>query len=237
MKLRGKSMTFLLEDRPSDSSFVTTIWRAQSEGAGSFISIAATHWEMVVTKYRGKTSFTVRGPETKATPLHYQWIGAEWLGIRFKLGTFLPHLPPGHLRDRRDVNLPEATSQSFWLQGSAWEFPTFENADTFVERLVREGLLVRDPVVEAVLQGQPQELSVRAVQYRFLQATGLTHRTVQQIERAKHAIALLQQGASIPDTVYEAGYFDQPHLTRALKRFTGQTAAQIARMSSTLSIL
>ena len=230
-------MTFLIEDRPSDSSFVKTIWRAQSEDAGSFISIAATYWEMVVTKYRGKTSFTVRGPETKATPLHYQWIGAEWLGIRFKMGAFLPHLPPGHLLDRRDANLPEATSQSFWLQGSAWEFPTFENADTFVERLVREGLLVRDEVVEAVLQGQLQELSVRAVQYRFLQATGLTHRTVQQIERAHHAITLLRHGASILDTVYEAGYFDQPHLTRALKRFTGQTPAQIARISSALSIL
>ena len=224
-------MTFLFEDRPSDSSFVKTIWRAQSEDAGSFISIAATHWEMVVTKYKGKTSFTVRGPETKATLLHYQWIGAEWLGIRFKLGAFLPHLPPGHLLDGRDVNLPQASGQSFWFQGSAWEFPTFENADTFVERLMREGLLVRDPVVEVVLQGQQQQLSVRAVQYRFLQATGLTHRTVQQIERVRHALTLLQQGASIPDTVYQAGYFDQPHLTRALKRFAGQTPAQIARES------
>jgi AraC-like DNA-binding protein len=224
-------MTFLFEDRPSDSSLVKTIWRAQSEDAGSFISIAATHWEMVVTRYGGKTTITVRGPETKATSLHYQRTGVEWLGIRFKLGTFLPHLPPGHLLDRRDVNLPEATSQSFWLQGSAWEFPTFENADTFVERLVREGLLACEPVVEAVVQGQLQELSVRAVQYRFLQATGLTHRTVQQIERARHAMTLLRQGASIPDTVYQAGYFDQPHLTRALKRFTGQTPAQIARLS------
>ena len=224
-------MTFLIEDRPSDSPFVATIWRAQSEGAGSFISIAATHWEMVVTRYGGDTTFTVRGPETQATLLHYQRTGVEWLGIRFKLGTFLPYLPPGHLLDQRDVNLPEATSQSFWLQGSAWEFPTFENADTFVERLVREGLLACEPVVEAVLQGQLQALSVRAVQYRFLQATGLTHRTVQQIERARHAMTLLRQGASIPDTVYQAGYFDQPHLTRALKRFTGQTPAQIAHMS------
>jgi AraC-like DNA-binding protein len=224
-------MTFIYEDRSSESSFVQTIWRAQSERAGSFISVAASHWEMVVTRYQGKTTFTVRGPETKATPLHYQWTGADWLGIRFKLGTFVPYLPPGKLLDRRDANLPEASSRSFWLQGSAWEFPTFENADTFVERLVREGLLVRDPVVDAVLQGQRQALSVRAVQYRFLQATGLTHRTIQQIERARYAMTLLQQGASIPDTVYQAGYFDQPHLTRALKRFSGQTPAQIARMS------
>jgi hypothetical protein len=221
----------MYEDRLSETSFVEAIWRAQSERTGSFISIAATHWEMVVTRYRGKTTFTVRGPETQATPLHYQSIGTEWLGIRFKLGTFLPYLPPGKLLDRRDANLPEASSTSFWLQGSAWEFPSFENADTFVERLVREGLLVRDPVVQAVLEGQPQELSVRTVQYRFLEATGLTHRTVQQIERARHALSLLQQGASIADTVYQAGYFDQPHLTRALKRFAGQTPAQIARLS------
>jgi len=44
-------------------------------------------------------------------------------------------------------------------------------------------------------------------------------------------MTLLQQGASIPDTVYQAGYFDQPHLTRALKRFVGQTLTQIARLS------
>jgi AraC-like DNA-binding protein len=223
-------MTFLFEDRPSDSAFVETIWRAQSERAGSFISIAATHWEMVVTRYRGKTSFTVRGPETKATPLPYQWIGAEWLGIRFKLGTFLPYLPLRKLLDRRDANLPQASSQSFWLQGSAWEFPSFENADTFVERLVREGLLVRDPVVEAVLRGHPQALSPRALQYRFLCATGLTNKAIQQIQRARQAKALLEQGASILDTVYEAGYFDQSHLTNSLKRFLGQTPAQIARV-------
>lgn len=224
-------MTFLYEDRSSESALVETIWHAQSERAGSFISIAATHWEMVVTRDSGKLSFTVRGPETQATPLHYRSIGTEWLGIRFKLGTFMPDLPPGKLLDRRDTKLPEATSTSFWLQGAAWEFPSFENADTFVERLVREGLLVCDPVVNAVLQGQPQALSPRSIQYRFLQATGLTHRTIEQIERARHAMTRLQQGASILDTVYQAGYFDQPHLTRALKRFTGQTPAQIARLA------
>src|SRR5690348_12626633 len=111
-------MTFLFEDRPSDSSFVETIWRARSERAGSFISLAASTWEMVVTTYRGTTTFTVRGPETKATPLHYQWAGAQWLGIRFRLGTFMPHLPPGKLLDHRDVILPAATGRSFWLHGA-----------------------------------------------------------------------------------------------------------------------
>jgi hypothetical protein len=222
-------MTFIYEDRPSDSPFVKTIWRAQSERAGSFISTAASHWEMVVTRHGGRTIFTVRGPETKATPLHYKSTGAEWLGICFKLGTFLPQLPPGQLLDRRDVNLPEASSHSFWFGSSAWECPTFENADTFVDWLVRKGLLVRDPVVEAVLGGHPQALSPRSVQYRFMRATGLTFKTIQQIERAQQAKALLEGGAPIIDTVHEAGYFDQSHLTNALRRFVGQTPAQIAR--------
>jgi hypothetical protein len=49
--------------------------------------------------------------------LDYQWTGAEWLGIRFKLGTFMPHLPPRNLLDQRDANLPKATSKSFHAIG------------------------------------------------------------------------------------------------------------------------
>jgi AraC-like DNA-binding protein len=41
----------------------------------------------------------------------------------------------------------------------------------------------------------------------------------------------LGQGVSILDAVYELGYYDQPHLTRALKQWVGHTPAQIMRMS------
>jgi hypothetical protein len=79
---------------------------------------------------------TLRGPESKATRADCPADG-EWLGIRFKLGTFIPALLPGNLRDRRDVTLPGASKHRFWLNGSAWEYPDFENADVFVARLVR----------------------------------------------------------------------------------------------------
>ena len=106
-------MIFTFEERPSDSPFVERIWRAHSERAGSFLSVAASHWEMVVTRQNGKTMLTVRGPETKATPLDCSADG-EWLGIRFKLGTVMPHLPASNLVDGA-VNLPDAGSRSFWL--------------------------------------------------------------------------------------------------------------------------
>ena len=218
-------MIFIFEERPSDSPFVERIWRAHSERAGSFLSVAMSHWEMVVTRQYGKTMLTVRGPETKATPLHCSADG-EWLGIRFKLGTVMPHLPASNLVDGA-VNLPDAGRRSFWLHRSAWPFPDFDNADTFVERLVRDGLLICEPVVQAALHEQQQARSLRTTQRHFLRTTGLTHTIVRQIERARYATTLLQHGVSILDVVYEAGYFDQPHLTRALKQFIGLTPAQI----------
>jgi AraC-like DNA-binding protein len=66
-------------------------------------------------------------------------------------------------------------------------------------------------------------------QRRFLRATGLTRGIVDQIERAHQAVALLEQGVSIADAYYHVGYADQPHLTRSLKRFIGQTPGQILR--------
>lgn len=224
-------MLFSIEQRPSDSPFIERIWRAKTESVGTLISQAATRCEMVITRYRGKTTVTIRGPETKATPLPVRSLGAEYFGITFITGAYIPSLPPKDLLNHSDVNLPEASNQSFWLDGSTWQIPSYENADTFVDRLVRESFLVRDPVVGAVLKGRSPDLSIRSVQYRFLQVTGLTLSTIRQIKRARLAAALLEQGVSILDVVHHAGYADQPHLTRALKRYIGQTPAQIARMS------
>ena len=122
----------------------------------------------------------------------------------------MPHMPFKNLIDK-ETRLPEATRQSFWLKGSAWQVPDHENADTFVEWLVREGLLVRDPIVEVVLQNQLPEVS--------------------PIERARQTASLLERSVSIADAIYQVGYADQPHLSRSLKRLLGQTPAQIIRSS------
>jgi hypothetical protein len=223
-------MIFTFDERPSDSPFVERIWCAQSERAGDFLSVAASHWEMVVSKYRGEKIMTVRGPETKATRLHVNLMGGEFYGIIFKYGVFMPQLPVSALVDG-DVDLPDASRKSFWLHGSAWQFPNYENADTFVGRLVQDNLLISDPIIGPVLRGEPQELSRRSVQRRFLQATGLRQSSIWQIERARRATMLLQRGASILEAVERAGYSDQAHLTRALKHLIGKTPAQIINKS------
>ena len=222
-------MSLNLEDRPSDVPLVQTVWRTQSARAAAFTSVAVSRWEMVLTRRKGRTTLTVRGPETRATRALIP-SDAEFFGIAFNHGAFMPELPLGALVDG-GIELPQAGSGSFWLHGRAWRFPSFDDADTFVQRLVREGRLVRDPVVEDALRGQPARLSPRSVRRRFLRATGLTPGAIRQIDRARQATALLQRGVSIVDTVNETGYFDQPHLTRALRRFAGHTPAEIARMN------
>lgn len=216
---------FTLDRRPVCSPFVDETWRSRSEPEESFISVAASHWQMVVTRQWGAARLTVRGPETRATtvPIPHD---AEFFGIRFTLGTFIPGLPPGRLVDR-SLTLPQATSMSFLLNGSTWELPGPDNADVFVDRLIRAGLLVHDPVASAGVHGDVKGWSTRTVERRVSRATGLTGGAIRQIRRAEVAVELLTRGVSPVDVAHRAGYADQPHLTRSLKRFMGQTPSQI----------
>ena len=209
---------FAFDIRESDSPFVEKIWRTKSVPVETFISVAVPHWEMVVTSQRGETRMIIRGPETKASIAEIPQ-DAEFVGIQFRLGAFMPRFPLAALVDGW-IDLSDPGLGSFWLDSSAWEFPTFDNADTFVNRLVRQGLLVRE------VERPPSE---RSAQRRILRSTGLTRRTIRQIERAQRAAALIQRGAPPQEVIWRAGYADQAHLTRALRRFVGVTPRRLAQ--------
>ncbi|MBE2271512.1 MAG: helix-turn-helix domain-containing protein [Anaerolinea sp.] len=210
-------------------TYVDLVWHTRTERAGSFTSSAAASWELVFSQFQGETIVAARGPETKATQADFP-ADAEFFGITFKLGAFMPHLPIKTMLDRQDVILPQAGSRrSFWLNGSAWELPTIENVDVFISRLIRQDILVRDREVESALHGRSPALSPRSLQYRFVQATGLAHKTIQQIERARRAAKLLEHGTRPLDAAFELGYFDQAHLTNSLRRFIGKTPVQIVQ--------
>ena len=220
-------MGFVVEQRASDSPLVEAIMHGRTVSAGCTIRPAENCWHMVLVRYMDDVRLLVVGPLTIAGVLPYAE-GVELLWIKFKLGAFMPHQPVREFVDT-ETALPGAASQSFWLKGSAWRFPDYENADTFVKRLVREEVLVWDPVVNDVLNNQRPEYSARTVRHRFLRATGVSHNQIQQVERARRAERLLRQGVSILDTVAETGYADQPHLTRSLRQWLGYTPAQLLR--------
>jgi AraC-like DNA-binding protein len=214
-------------DRASASPFVDTIMSGRSVAAGAVIRPAESQWHLIVMRAQGRQQTLLTGPLTSSGVVHFQ-PDTEFLWIRFNLGVFMPKQPARPLRDR-ETPLPTASGRAFWLDSAAWQFPTYENADTFLARLARAGLLACDPLIPAALAGQPTHLAERTVRQRFVAATGQTQTHIRQVRRAQQAAALLRGGTSILDTVEAAGYFDQPHLTRALRRLIGYTPAQLAR--------
>jgi len=235
-RMHGKGEFFHLEDRASDHLYIEKVWRCHTDRGDTFLSIAANSCEMVLTRLRGKSFLTLRGPETAGTPVACPAEG-QWVGIRFKPGIFMPRFLPESLRDHNDVTLSPATGQSFWLNGSALEYPRFDNAESLVKRLAKSGILSRDPIVEDTLLRRPRELSLRSAQRHFLRSTGVTYATFRQIERARYATILLRDGVSILDVVSRLGYFDQAHLTRSFRRFIGEAPTKVIQRRRQLSFL
>jgi hypothetical protein len=229
-------MFITFEDRPSDSAFIERVWRCRSDRGGPMLSVAAGHLELVASRLPGLTMVTLRGPETRATTVPCPPNG-RWVAIRFRLGVYLPNLPTHLLMDHQNLNLPVANDGTFWLEDCRCALPDFDNAEDLVTRLARRGVIARDPAVGAVLQGDRQALGARSVQRHFQHATGMTHGRFRQIERARYAASLLRAGTPILEAVHEVGYFDQPHLNRALKGLIGQTPAGIQRQEAQLSFL
>ena len=234
--MNGQKSFLTFSDRPSDSALVERVWRAESHGGGTFHSIAESNLELVITRLPGMTRVTLRGPVTQPSAIACPPEG-RWLAIRFRLGTYLPGLPAARLLNHNSVDLPLLSSNRFWFDGSAWEIPTHDNAECLIKRLVQRGLVAYDPAVGAALAGDTQALTLRSVQRHFLQATGMTHGLLRQIERARLATQLLRGGMTILDVVHQAGYFDQAHLTRSLRQLTGQTPRALLHGQEQLSFL
>lgn len=212
------------------------MWHCRSSGGGDLVSVASSHWHLVIGTADGRTHVSVRGPETGAVrgPLPP---ASDWVGIRLHAG----HVAgPADPLDRQP-EFPAAGGRptSFGWKGTAWRLPTYDNVEGLVERLCSEGLLAGDPVVRATVHGVGDGSSLRTVQRRFRSVTGLTRRASPQIERARRAAVRLREGTTPSEVAQELGYADQPDLTRSLRRFLGSTPAQIAdpRQSDQMSLL
>lgn len=221
---------FTFEPQSACSPVVERAWRTHSEPEESFISAAASHWEMVVTRQWDSVRLTVRGPETRATTASIPQ-DADFFGITFTHGSYMPGLAPCRLVDSSFTATP-AGKHSVWLDGCRLELPDPENADAFVARLVSAGLLVHDSVAAAVVRGEVPALSARSIERRVARATGLTQGAVRQIRRAERAVELLCHGLAPLDVAHQAGYADQSHLSRSLKRLVGRTPSQIAALAT-----
>jgi AraC-like DNA-binding protein len=215
---------------------VVRIWSAACDGPTDFRSIAKVNPMIAFARISGITTVHLRGPETQATRATCP-SGAEFFGAELRIGAYLPMFPPASIANLQDGILPTLPDGRILIDNRAWEMPTPQNLEVFVDHLERAGLLVFDPLVEELRHvGTVRNVPERTAQSRFVRAVGLPRRKLQVIERARRAAELLRAGVSIPDVVRDAGYYDQPHLTRALRKLIGQTPAEVARGAQFLAL-
>lgn len=211
--------------RGSASPWVDVVWTSTSEQVTRMTSVASVRWGLVFWEQDGRSHAGVTGPETRAGAAPVPE-GATFVGIEFAVGTSLRAVPTTALVDG-GIELPGTTRRTFRLDGARWETPGPDDAEALAERLVRAGIVVRDPLVADVLGGGDPAVSDRTVERRFRAATGLTRGAVRQIERARAAAGLLAAGVPAAGVVAELDYFDEPHLARALRSYVGRTAGQL----------
>lgn len=117
-----------------------------------------------------------------------------------------------------------------WLQlrlgGSRVEIREDDDAEGMGDKLVRDGVLAFDPLVARMLAGATH-VPDRTARHRVRTATGQSREQIRQVELAKRAAALISDGLPLAVVAAEAGYTDQPHLTRSVERWLGRTPGQL----------
>lgn len=218
-------MALLLGVRSSDSPWIQSVWTCRSEQVAEMTSVATETWGLVFWEQEGRAYAGVTGPESRSgtAPVPEE---AAFVGIQFAVGTSLRAIAGPALVDG-GIALPDTTRRSFRLDGVRWETPHPDDAEALVARLIRQETVVRDPLVTEALRGGRPAVSERTLERRFRAATGLRHGAIRQIERVRAAALLLGRGEAVSEVVDKFGYYDEPHLAQALRRYVGRTAGQL----------
>jgi hypothetical protein len=215
----------IFEERPSNSPHIQFIWRATVTKSGNFIDVAHDFWVLVFRTRPARTEVILTGPVIQPETIAYQAGQTNW-GIVFKAHVFITSLSKKAMLNNR-TTLSVTPRHTFLLGKHEIAIPAYEEAEAFVEDLVKRGVLSASPTVARALSGKPPAMSVRHLQRQYAAVAGLTKGQVEQIQRARHAFVLLEQGKSIAAAASEAGYADQAHLTRSLRLLAGQTPGRI----------
>jgi hypothetical protein len=116
---------FSVESRTEPSEFVERVWRTWSVPEESMLSVALPHCQLVVVKpSSGRPMAVLRGPETTTNESGIPQ-DAEFLGIEFKIGAFMPNFALEALVNVGQ-ELDAVSARRVAFAGRSWEIPNFE---------------------------------------------------------------------------------------------------------------
>jgi hypothetical protein len=216
-------MAIVRERRTSDSDLVQWVTRGTYVASAiADVTVPDGCWDFVFRIRRGRTEVRQTGMVSRPIVLDAE-PGDTYVGIAFKADVYMPRRP-----QRETVFWPETGPRATLIASQRFEIPTFENAEDFATALVRHGVIVRDPIVRDAMAGKPTIATDRTVQRHFANVTGMTWKSLRQIQRANRAVALLAAGRRPAEVAMELGYADQSHMTNSMRRIVGLTPGQVA---------
>lgn len=207
-----------------DSPLVAAVSFMRVERAGNMLVPPDGTWDLVFIRDADGMRAIRTGLTTRAVRLRHTGT-EEILAISFKASVTMAGVDPVVSLDNGYVL--EGDRRRFVVAGEILEIPTFDNADVFVERLEKLGLLQANPAIQSILDGEPVAVSARTLQRQFKLTTGMTHKRFTMIERAKLAAESLRRGQAAQNVVHTLGFYDQAHLINSLREIIGQTPSQI----------
>lgn len=219
-------MTQIHTKRTSDHPYIETIWQTRNTADGIYTATPDASWDLIMaTDTDGSRFAFIAGQATKSRQLPYK-ANTRSLVISFVPGAYMSAYPGEKLLDTVEM-LPNFDRGHFMLAGHTFAFPTFEDAEQLVEKLVALKILKTDNIVNNAVGNKKPALSERAVQRHFTRTTGLTQKYLAQIQRAQLAVRLLQQGKKPIEVAMEAGYTDQAHLSNSLKKIMNRKPSEV----------
>lgn len=213
------------EESPSPSPDVECTWRTRPTRPGRYLIPAVEYWDIWFARGPGgELTAAIGGPT-----LGHRWVDAVvdeygW-GVQLGAHVAVPWASKGLLTGgEEDLSI---RGRDVVLEGQRFNVPDHAGLSRFVSDLVEAGLLRSDDDVRRALSGDHSGYSVRHWQRRIREVTGLTRKQIAQLERARTAYRLLQEGVRPAECAARCGYSDQAHLTRSLRLFHGQTPARV----------
>jgi len=211
--------------RESASPHIGLLWWAEVDEDADYVDVANEFWGLAFGVLAdGRPSATLIGPSLAPRELHLRAGERSW-GVELAAHVFVRQSSKQQLLGQM---LPlETNGRWFELAGVRLAVPEVDTLEGLVATLLRQGILAADENMAAVLAGQTVAYSRRSLHRHTVQASGMSPKQLEQLQRARTAYALLQDGRSLAAAAVEAGFADQAHMTRAFTALAGSSPARI----------
>lgn len=215
----------MYEQLSSASPAIQWRWRAEADEPGRHRVAANEYWGVsFIRRVVGTLAAELNGPTVQARSVD-SIRGEVYWGVALRAHVVVSGVDKSSLLGET-VSMPVHDG---WVHiAGHWEpVPQWDDLEAFVRRLLDVGALVSDDHIRRALAGDDDGYSPRSWQRRYRRVVGVTRTQVEQLDRARRAYLLLQDGRSPAEVAAAAGYADQAHLTRSLRVLRGATPARI----------